>query len=137
MKNKIAMAGLSIIMVLLIIGIARRYLGTKPLKNLMVADVKSIAVTLRPPEITIELNSEEKDKAIELLNEIIVYQKRYISDATTGQVIAFVITKGDGTQINADFSGNTVLSLNNISYRLKYEEGEKLSAFANSLREQK
>ena len=135
MKNKIAMASVSIIVVLLIIGIGRKYLVTKPLNNLVAADIKSITVTLRPPEITIELNSEEQGKAIELLNEIIVYQKRYVSDATTGQVIAFVITKADGTQIYANFSGNTVLILNNISYRLKYKESEKLSAFANSLRE--
>lgn len=134
MEKKITTIGVSCIVILIVLIMISQLWQTRPFKNLSASEVESITTSLRPAEITIELNNEQIETAISLLNEIIIYQRGYVSDATTGQVVDFVITKHNDYEINVSFLANTTLILNNTRYRVKYKASEKLNAFANSLK---
>lgn len=134
MKKKITVIAVSCIAILIVLIMIFRLWQTRPFKNLNASEVESITISLRPPEITIELNNEQIETAISLLNEIIIYQRGYVSDATTGQVVDLLITKHNDYEINASFLANTTVMLNNTKYRVKYKASEKLNDFANSLK---
>jgi len=134
MKKKITVIAVSCIAILIVLIMIFRLWQTRPFKNLNASEVESITISLRPPEITIELNNEQIETAISLLNEIIIYQRGYVSDATTGQVVDLLITKHNDYEINVSFLANTTVILNNTKYRVKYKASEKLNVFANSLK---
>ena len=134
MKKKITVIAVSCSAILVVLIMIFRLWQTRPFKNLNASEVESITISLRPPEITIELNNEQIETAISLLNEIIIYQRGYVSDATTGQVVDLLITKHNDYEINVSFLANTTVILNNTKYRVKYKASEKLNAFANSLK---
>lgn len=134
MKKKITVIAVSCSAILVVLIMIFRLWQTRPFKNLNASQVESITISLRAPGITIELNNEQIETAISLLNEIIIYQRGYVSDATTGQVVDLLITKHNDYEINVSFLANTTVILNNTKYRVKYKASEKLNAFANSLK---
>ena len=119
--------------VILFVITAYFFFPTKPCSSLKMADIEGISVFAAPPEQTVLLRQEETAKAVELLQDIKAYQRGYISNATTGQVIKFTVMKADGTEIEVLISGNAEISVNGTSYRTKYSSMEAINAFANEV----
>lgn len=131
-KNKKVIIAASVIIVLLAV-IAYFFFPIKPLSSLNMTDIEEIQVFCAPPEQTVVLNQEEAAKVITLLQDTQVYQRGFVSTSTTGQVVKFTIIQLDGTETEILISGNTKISINGTSYRIKNTSTEALNSFANEV----
>ena len=62
-----------------------------------------------------------------------MYQRGYISNSTTCQVVKFIIVKVDGTETEILIAGNKTISINGVSYRTEYTSTEALTLFAKDI----
>ena len=104
-----------------------------PWSALKMTDIEVILVFDAPPEHMEILNQDEIEKAVELLQDIKVYRRGYVSNSTTGQVVKFIIIKVDGTETEILIAGNKTISINGVSYRTEYASTEALTSFAKDI----
>ena len=96
--------------------------------------VKSISVTMRPPESTIELSEEQIDEVVNILKKVTIGQKDDSYRELNGQWVEYDITYKDGSSISVA-SFNPYIVIDGVGYETAYEACEELNSYANSLLE--
>lgn len=105
-------------------------IGEKPYKSLKSDDVVSASVQLSPPNITLQI--EDIDNLVNLLNDVVIYNKDNSYSEYCGQGVIFSLTMSDGTQTNI-MAYAPFLVIDGVGYKTKYEPCEVLNSYANSL----
>lgn len=108
--------------------------GTRPLKGLTAGDIQSAQVELFPPDVTIQLTSEEIDRLVPLLNQVVIYRRDDSWREYDGQMCVFTLTMADGSLTTVQ-DYNPFLILDGAGWRTKYGPCEALNHFANTLRD--
>ena len=106
--------------------------GRKPYKNLDAAQVISAAVQLSPPDTTIQIT--ETKELVNLLKDIVVYNKDNSYTEYDGQGVTFTLVMADGTQTSI-MAYAPFLVIDGVGYKTKYEPCEALNQYANMLLE--
>lgn len=112
------------------IGIRSR--GEKPFKDLMPSEITAASVRLVPPDMEMELTEAEIAQLVNLLNNVVIYQRDESYSEYAGQWVEFTLTKQDGTQLSVAVY-NPFIVMDGAGYRIKHDSCEELNRFANSL----
>lgn len=104
--------------------------GNKPFKDLTSAKISSATIHLVPPDKTIQV--EDINEVVELLRDVVIYNKDNSYTEYDGQGVTFTLTMTDGTQTDI-MAHNPFLVIDGIGYKTKYEPCEALSSYANEL----
>ena len=107
--------------------------GRKPYKDLETAQIVSATVQLSPPGKIIQIT--ETKELVNLLKDIVVYNKDNSYTDYSGQGITFTLVMIDGTQTSI-MEYNPFLVIDGASYKTKYEPCEALNHYANRLLEE-
>lgn len=107
--------------------------GRKPYKDLETAQIVSATVQLSPPGKIIQIT--ETKELVDLLKDIVVYNKDNSYTDYSGQGITFTLVMIDGTQTNI-MECNPFLVIDGVGYKTKYEPCEALNHYANRLLEE-
>ena len=107
--------------------------GRKPYKDLETAQIVSATVQLSPPGKIIQIT--ETKELVDLLKDIVVYNKDNSYTDYSGQGITFTLVMIDGTQTNI-MEYNPFLVIDGVGYKTKYEPCEALNHYANRLLEE-
>ena len=106
--------------------------GRRPFRGLEAADIAAVSVTLRPPDVTLELNTEEIETLAELLGDLRITRPDQSYTEYAGQAVQFTVTFADGTEtVVTDY--NPFLIIDGTGWRTAYEPCEALNRFANEL----
>ena len=105
---------------------------TKPLQDLTAAEVSSATVFLQPPGETVEI--KDISKLVDLLNDVILYEKDNSYTEYGGQVVTFQLNMADGTQTKI-MAYNPFIVIDGVGYRTEDAPCEALNQFANELLE--
>lgn len=125
--------GIIIVLILLVFILGKMFGGSKPFQTLDANEIQAISVKLIPPGETFVLSETEIQELVSLLNDVVVYHEDDSFHEYAGQGVIFTIIRNNGlkTTVNAN---NPFIVINNIGYQVKYTTCEKLSQFANGLR---
>lgn len=104
--------------------------GKKPYKDLTSEEISSATVHLVPPDITIQV--EDINELVELLKDVVIYDKDDSYTKYGGQGVTFTLTMADGSQTEIMAYGS-FLVIDGVGYRTEYEPCEALSGYANGL----
>ena len=107
--------------------------GRKPYKDLETAQIVSATVQLSPPGKIIQIT--ETKELVNLLKDIVVYNKDNSYTDYSGQGITFTLVMIDGTQTSI-MEYNPFLVIDGAGYKTKYEPCEALNHYANRLLEE-
>ena len=107
--------------------------GRKPYKDLETAQIVSATVQLSPPGKIIQITKTKE--LVDLLKDIVVYNKDNSYTDYSGQGITFTLVMIDGTQTNI-MECNPFLVIDGVGYKTKYEPCEALNHYANRLLEE-
>ena len=107
--------------------------GRKPYKDLETAQIVSATVQLSPPGKIIQIT--ETKELVNLLKDIVVYNKDNSYTDYSGQGITFTLVMIDGTQTSI-MEYNPFLVIDGVGYKTKYEPCEALNHYANRLLEE-
>ena len=118
---------LSAIIIMIVFAVAS---GRKPYKNLETVQIKSAAVQLSPPNITIQIT--EINELVDLLKDVVIYNEDNSYTEYTGQGVIFTLVMADGTQTSI-MAYNPFLVIDGVGYKTKYEPCEALNQYANML----
>ena len=132
MKKKLLILCIVVVAFILIFFI-KNSIGTKPFKNLTTDEIKEVTVELLPPDVTISLNEENIFALIDILNDVVIYNKDNTYGMYNGQAVIYTIVKTDGTQITVN-AYNPFLIIDGVGYKTKYEPCEELSVLGNDIR---
>lgn len=132
MNKKRLWAVLGIIILVCIIFIGKSFIGTRPLKDLAVEDIKAVTVCLIPPDIRLTFTKDEINELVEILNRVVVYNEDNSYKDYSGQAVIFTITKTDGTQIDIN-AHNPFIIIDGTGYKTKYNPCKELNNLANNL----
>ena len=130
-KRHIFIGG-AVLAVLLALAAGLLFWGRRPFRGLEAADIAAASVTLMPPDVTLELNTEEIETLAALLGDLRITQPDQSYTEYTGQAVLFTVTFADGTETEVtDY--NPFLIIDGTGYRAAYEPCEALNRFANEL----
>lgn len=121
-----------IVTVIILLVLAAVMMGKRPFRSLKAEQIASMTVTLTPPDVTIELESEQIQQAATLISQIVTYQKDQSYTDYAGQGVIFTITMTDGTK-HSIIEYNPFVVIDGVGYRTKQEPCEQLNRFANEL----
>lgn len=107
--------------------------GRKPYKDLETAQIVSATVQLSPPGKIIQITKTKE--LVNLLKDIVVYNKDNSYTDYSGQGITFTLVMIDGTQTSI-MEYNPFLVIDGVGYKTKYEPCEALNHYANRLLEE-
>ena len=107
--------------------------GRKPYKNLETVQIRSAAVQLSPPNITIQIT--EIKELVDILKDVVIYNEDDSYTEYDGQGVTFTLVMTDGTQTSI-MAYNPFLVIDGVGYKTKYEPCEALNHYANMLLEQ-
>ena len=107
--------------------------GRRPYKDLEAAQIVSATVQLSPPDKTIQIT--ETKELVNLLKDIVVYNKDNSYTDYSGQGITFTLVMIDGTQTSI-MEYNPFLVIDGAGYKTKYDPCEALNHYANRLLEE-
>ncbi len=107
--------------------------GRKPYKDLETAQIVSATVQLSPPGKIIQITKTKE--LVNLLKDIVVYNKDNSYTDYSGQGITFTLVMIDGTQTSI-MECNPFLVIDGVGYKTKYEPCEALNHYANRLLEE-
>ena len=106
--------------------------GRRPFRDLEAADIAAASVTLMPPDVTLELNTEEIETLAGLLGDLRITRPDQSYTEYAGQAVQFAVTFADGTEtVVTDY--NPFLIIDGTGWRTAYEPCEALNSFANDL----
>lgn len=103
---------------------------TKPLQDLTAAEVSSATVFLQPPGETLEI--KDISRLVDLLNDVILYEKDNSYTEYGGQAVTFQLNMADGTQTKI-MAYNPFIVIDGVGYRTEDAPCEALNQFANEL----
>lgn len=122
------MGALIIILLVLIF-----FSGKKPFKALQTDDITKVEVLALPPDTRKDISDNTQiQKLVEILNNVVVYNKDDSWQEYVGQYIQFSITTKNGEIITVA-TYNPFLIIDNVGYRAKYKSLVDLNALANSI----
>lgn len=112
--------------------------GTRPFKDLTAENITSMSITLEPPDVDIPLSGEQVEECVSLLRQVVAYHRKgnFMDNRTAGQVVRITIIDSSNRDMVISFFGNISVTVDDVKYKVKYEESEALDSFANSLRSQ-
>ncbi len=112
--------------------------GKRLFKDLTAENITSMSITLEPPSVDISLSGEQVKKCVSLLRQVVIYHRKdnFLDNRTSGQVVRITITDRLNRDIVISFSGNISVTVDDVKYKVKYEESEALNSFANALHDQ-
>ncbi|WP_419012530.1 hypothetical protein [Dysosmobacter sp.] len=126
-KRHIFIVG-AVLAVLLALAAGLLFWGRRPFRGLEAADIASASVTLRPPDVTLELNGAEIEALAELLGDLRITWPDQSYTEYAGQAVQFTVTFADGTETEVtDY--NPFLIIDGTAYA----PCEALNRFANEL----
>ena len=118
--------------VLLALAAGLLFWGRRPFRGLEAADIAAVSVTLMPPDVTLELNTEEIETLAGLLGDLRITRPDQSYTEYAGQAVQFTVTFADGTKTEVtDY--NPFLIIDGTGWRTAYEPCEALNSFANDL----
>ena len=132
MKRTILVFAAIVLAVALIMTIGIWVIGRKPFKDMQVEDIKSVSIHLWPPNETRELNRDEIEVLVLLLQQVEIHHPTWMHHASGGQSNVMTIIFQDGSVKKVNQFGS-ILIIDGIGYRAKYEPNEALNQFANKL----
>ena len=120
-------AGALVLLLVLTLAVSRR-----PFRDLESSDIRSVAVELLPPDVTIQLGRDEMAALASLLREVRVTRRDDSYVGYDGQAVRFTLTLTDGgtTTVTAY---NPFLIIDGRGWRTAYGPCEALNAFGNRL----
>ena len=132
MKRKILTIAAIILAVALIMTIGTWVIGRKPFKNLNADEIRSVTIHLWPPNESMELTDAEIEELVGLLQQVEIQHPTWMHHASGGQSNVMTITFQDGSVKEVNQFGS-ILIIDSMGYRAKYEPNEALNQFANKL----
>lgn len=132
MKRTILVFAAIVLAVALIMTIGIWVIGRKPFKDMQVEDIKSVSIHLWPPNETRELNRDEIEVLVLLLQQVEIHHPTWMHHASGGQSNVMTIIFQDGSVKKVNQFGS-ILIIDGMGYRAKYEPNEALNQFANKL----
>lgn len=108
--------------------------GEKPFARLQGEELRSVSVTLEPPDETLELTKQEIGELVPLLRELRIYRRDDSYRDYNGQAVTFTLTKTDGSKTTV-MEYNPFLVIDGAGYRTEYAPCEGLGRFGNRLLE--
>ena len=130
-KRHIFIGG-AVLAVLLALAAGLLFWGRRPFRGLEAADIAAASVTLMPPDVTLELNTEEIETLAAMLGDLRITRPDQSYTEYTGQAVLFTVTFADGTETEVtDY--NPFLIVDGTGWRTAYEPCEALNNFANEL----
>lgn len=126
------MRAVIVLFLLAVLFIGGGAVGKKPLKDLESDEVLGASVRLVPPDMEMELTEAEIAQLVNLLNNVVIYQRDESYSEYAGQCVEFTLTKQDGTQLSVAVY-NPFIVMDGTGYRIKHDPCEELNRFANSL----
>ena len=120
-------AGALVLLLVLTLAVSRR-----PFRDLESSDIRSVAVELLPPDVTIQLDRDEIDALASLLREVRVTRRDDSYTGYDGQAVRFTLTLTDGGTSTIT-AYNPFLIIDGQSWRTAYGPCEALNAFGNRL----
>ena len=132
MKRKILIIAAIILAVALIMTIGTWGIGRKPFKNLNAVDIQSISIHLWPPNESLDLTEAEIVELVGLLQQVEIHHPTWMHHASGGQSNVMTITFQDGSVKEVNQFGS-ILIIDSMGYRAKYEPNEAINQFANKL----
>ena len=130
-KRYILIVGV-VLAVLLALAAGLLFWGRRPFRDLEAADITAAAVTLMPPDVTLELDEAEIKTLAELLGDLRITRPDQSYTEYAGQAVQFTVTFADGTETEVtDY--NPFLIIDGTGWRTAYEPCEALNRFANEL----
>lgn len=106
--------------------------GSRPFDQLEGADIRSAAVTLSPPDVTVELTGKEREELAGLLRQVVVCRRDDSWREYAGQGVICTLELSDGLTCTVT-AFNPFLILDGVGYRTEYEPCEALNRFGNRL----
>ena len=126
-RKRVFLAGVTLVLLLTL----TFTIGHRPFRDLESSDIRSVAVELLPPDVTIQLDRDEIDALASLLREVRVTRRDDSYTGYDGQAVRFTLTLTDGTTTVTAY--NPFLIIDGQGWRTAYEPCEALNAFGNRL----
>lgn len=130
MRKKTSLSAMLVVMLVVCVVIGTSNWSKKPFEDLAREDIRSVSVLLSPSGAQIVLDEGQIDDLVDLLREVVIYQRD--ASAYVGQSVSFSITRTDGTQLSIT-QCSPVLGIDGVFYRAEYAPCEALNWFANHL----
>ena len=127
-RKRVFFAGVTLVLLLAL----TFTIGRRPFRSLESSDIRSAAVELLPPDITIQLGRDEIAALASLLREVRVTRRDDSYTKYGGQMVRFTLTLTNGST-TAVTAYNPFLILDGQGWRTAYEPCEALNAFGNRL----
>ncbi len=105
--------------------------GTKPFKDLSANEISTVSVELLPPNETLDLTQNQINDLVSILQTAVLYNKAPL-EPLAGQAVIYQITQTDGTAIKIEPMGS-LIQIDGVRYKTKYEPSEELNRFANNI----
>lgn len=106
--------------------------GSRPFAGLTGGDIRSAAVYLSPPDVTLELDREQIEELAGLLRAAVTRRRDDSWRDYAGQGVTFTLELADGTRRTAT-AFNPFLIVDGAGYRAEYGPCEALNSFGNRL----
>ncbi len=130
-KKNIAMLCAAAVLVLAGILLVPMLSGSRPFRDLRADEVASIELTVRPPDVTIQIAEQKKIEEITAaLNQVVIYQKADEWREYNGQYVQFTLTMESGERREVAVY-NPFVIIDGQGYKTKYEPCEELNRLAN------
>lgn len=134
-KMKIIFIGVICLLLLVIVFILYERAAKKPYAKISREDITEVSIIYGELE-PYKLTNQETDRFLELLREIIIYQRddTYVEYNGVGCEGYFCVKMKNGKELNIT-PGNPFFIINKKGYRTEYKPCDKLSQFHYEIRE--
>ena len=127
-RKRVFFAGVTLVLLLAL----TFTIGRRPFRSLESSDIRSAAVELLPPDVTIQLGRDEIAALASLLREVRVTRRDDSYVGYDGQAVRFILTLTDGGTATVT-AYNPFLIIDGRGWRTAYGPCEALNAFGNRL----
>ncbi len=132
MKKKIVIVSSVIAMIFCVIIFYKSFVGTNPFKGLTINEVESVMMHCIPDNKEVELSKEEQQKAADLLQDVVIYNRTFRHEFYGGTPYSYTIIKRDGTKMEVVFSDQFII-IHGKAYRTKSEYWDEVNTFESEL----
>ena len=132
MKKKIIIVCSVIIVIFCVMVFYISFIGTKPFKELEVNEIERIVMHCAPDNQEVELSKEEQQKVVDLLQDVVIYNRTFQHKFYGGTLYYYTIVKRDGTKVEVTFSDQFII-IDRKAYRTKNEYWNEVNALESEL----
>lgn len=134
MKNKASIIVSLLVIAIIGILLAARFVGVRPFKEISEDEIARVSVELLPPGEVLELSESDISALVEILRTVTIYRKDDSYGEYNGQAVIYTITRTDGSETIIN-NCNPFLIVDGVGYRTKYGPSEELSRLGNEILE--